>query len=148
MRLLQTVQLVLQVAILAQQRHELLGLVISNVLDLVQGRDKASMGLGQLTFKVLKLLQLSQHISILSGEPSLGSLKVSQMEVGLLHLLVEVIEAVEQVPIGLLSGGLGPVDLICGGSHVSNLSQDLDLVLLDPEENILQRHVMKSYGLT
>ena len=56
------------------------------------------------------------------------------MEDALIELLVEVIEVVEQVPVGLLGRGLGPVDLISSSSDVSNLGQDLDLVLLDPDK--------------
>ena len=62
----------------------------------------------------------------------------------LLNPLVNVIEAHQQVLVLLLRRGLGPVDLLRGASNVSNLSLDLDLVLLNPyntfslslEENI------------
>ena len=91
-------------------------------------------------------LELSQDISILSCESSLGSLKISQVKVGLFNLLVQVIEVVEKVPVGLLSGGLGSVDLISGSSNISNLSKNLDLVLLDPETTVSVKYFL-NYSL-
>ena len=92
-------------------------------------------------------LELSQDISILSCESSLGSLKISQVKVGLFNLLVQVIEVVEKVPVGLLSGGLGSVDLISGSSNISNLSKNLDLVLLDPETTTVSVKYFLNYSL-
>merc|ERR1712024_83741 len=94
-----SIKFVLEVPVLAQQRHSLLGLVVAHVLGLLQGRGKASPGLGQESSIVLELLQLPQNISVLHGQPALGSLQISEVEVGLLNLLVEVIEVVHEVPV-------------------------------------------------
>merc|ERR1719412_2169247 len=76
-------------------------------------------------------LQLSQQVTVLSGQLPLVVLNVSQGQVGLLDLLAQVIESSLQVLQVLLSGGLAAVDLISGSAGISDLVHDLSLVLLN-----------------
>ena len=57
MSLLQTVKLMLQVAVLAEQRNSLLCLVVSNILSFIKSRGKTCSSLGQESSIVLELLQ-------------------------------------------------------------------------------------------
>ena len=119
-----------EVPVFAQKRNSLLGLVVAHSLGLVQSVGQAGPGLHQEAGVVLQLLQLPQSVRILSSHPALTGLQVTEVQVGLLDLLVEVVESIQQVLVGFLSRGLGPVDLVSGGPNISDLRHDLVLVLL------------------
>merc|ERR1719326_876158 len=130
--------LVLCVPVLAQQALPLLGLVVGHGAGLAQLVGQVDLELGQHVGGVLQLLQLSQQVAVLSGQLPLVSLHVAQGQVGLLHLLAQVVQAGLQVPHILLRGGLAAVDLVSGGAGISDLVHDHSLVLLNLGLDLVQ----------
>merc|ERR1719422_2419471 len=123
--------IMLSISVFAQQRLSLLGLVVSNSTGLGKLVSEADLELGQHVGRVLKLLELTEKIGILSSKLSLVSLKISQCKVGLFDLLGKIIESSLEVLKALLSRGLATVDLISGSTSISNLVHDDSLVLLN-----------------
>merc|ERR1719412_1059701 len=123
--------IVLSVPVLAQQGLPLLGLVVGHGAGLSKLVSQGDLQLGEHVGGVLQLLQLAEQVGVLSSQLPLAGLHVSQGEVGLLDLLAQLIEVALEVPQVLLSGSLAAVDLISGGTGISNLVHNLSLVLLD-----------------
>merc|ERR1719336_75916 len=130
--------LVLGVPVLAQQALPLLGLVVSHGTGLAQLVGQRDLELGQHVGGVLQLLQLSQQVTVLSGQLPLVSLHVAQGQVGLLHLLAQVVQGGLEVPHILLRGSLAPVHLVSGSAGISNLVHDDSLVLLNLGLDLVQ----------
>merc|ERR1719510_1813748 len=123
--------LVLGVPVLAQQALPLLGLVVSHGAGLAELVGQGDLQLGQHVGRVLQLLELPQQVAVLSGQLPLVCLHVSQGQVGLLHLLAEVVQAGLEVLDVLLRGSLAPGNLVSGSAGISDLVHDLSLVLLN-----------------
>merc|ERR1719309_1730139 len=104
--LLQAIRHVLHVAELAQQAHPLLSLIVSDGLLLVKSRNKSRLGLGHQAGIGIELLQLAEKVGVLSGDPPLAGLEVTQVEVPLLDLLSQLIQSSSQGPLGLFGGSL------------------------------------------
>ena len=114
-----------QVLELAKKRVSLLSFIISNLPGLIQLGLQLSANLSNHACTILQLLEVSEKVSILSSQLSLGILKVSQGEIGFLNLLVEVIKLSQQVLVGLFSRSLGAANFISGGTDILNLMADL-----------------------
>merc|ERR1719150_2881406 len=141
--------LVLGVPVLAQQALPLLGLVISHGTGLAELVGQVDLELGQHVGGVLQLLQLPQQVAVLSSQLPLVSLHISKGQVGLLHLLAQVIEAALEVPHILLRGSLAPVDLISGGASISNLVHDHSFVLLNLSLDLVQLlHLLLHFSIS
>jgi len=128
---LHAINIMLSIPELAQERLAVLGNIISNDPLLIKLSSKGRLGLGQHVGSSLKLLQLAEKVTILSGHLPLGSLKVSQGKVTLLNLLAQVIQGSQKVPVRLLSRGSRSVDFISSSTDISNLMHDLLLVLFN-----------------
>merc|ERR1719336_2352328 len=123
--------IMLSVPVLAQQGLPLLGLVVGHGAGLPKLVGQGDLQLGEHVGGVLQLLQLAEQVGVLSSQLPLASLHVSQGQVGLLDLLAQLIEVALEVSQVLLSRSLAAVDLISGGTGISNLMHDLSLVLLN-----------------
>merc|ERR1719510_405611 len=130
--------LVLGVPVFPQQALPLLGLVVSHGAGLAELVGQGDLQLGQHVGGVLQLLQLAEQVTVLSGQLPLVSLHVSQGQVGLLHLLAEVVQAGLEVLDILLRGSLAAVDLVSGSAGISDLVHDDGLVLLNLGLDLVQ----------
>merc|ERR1719447_678686 len=136
--LLGAVNLVLQVAELAQEDGPLAGLVVGQGLDLGQLAGQRALDLHQHVEVGVEVTDHAEQVGVLGRQLPLAGLKVAQGEVALGNLLVEVVEAGEQVPVGLVGRGLGAHDLVGGGPGVGGLVDDLGLVLVDLGLHLLE----------
>merc|ERR1711963_82872 len=129
--LLDAIQFMFKVLEFAKQRLAFLGLIISNTLGLIQLRGKLRLNLNKHISIVLKLLQLSQEISIFCSHFPFAIFKITKSKVSFFNLLVDIIELGHQVLVGLLSRSLGPANLINGSTDILNLMHDLVLILFN-----------------
>merc|ERR1719356_1660708 len=136
--LLGEVKLVLQVSVFAQQKLSLSGLVVTESLDVIELCSKGGLGLGEHVEVVLKISNNAEKFSILVGNLVLGHSKVSKSEVGGINLLVDGIELVNKVLVGLVSRGLASGNLLGGSSGISDLHHDDLLVLLNLGLHLLE----------
>merc|ERR1711899_579486 len=126
-----SIDLMLQVLVLAKKSVPLLALLIGNVLSLIQGIDKLNLQLVHHVGSILQLLNLPEQVSVFGSNLPLVSLKVSQSKVSFLNLLVDLVQAGNQVLVGLLNRGLGPHNLVSGSANISSLMVDGILVLVN-----------------
>merc|ERR1719188_798188 len=136
--LLGNIDLMLQVSVLAQQKLSLSGLIVAQSLDVIELCSKGSLGLGEHVEVVLKISNNAEKFSILVGNLVLGHTKVSKSEVGSINLLVDGIELVNKVLVGLVGRGLASGNLLGGSSGISDLHHDDLLVLLDLGLHLLE----------
>merc|ERR1719445_2409249 len=123
--------LVLGIPVLAQKALPFLGLVVSDSAGLRQLVSQGDLQLGEHVGRVLQLLQLTEKIGVLSGQLPLATLHVSKSQISLLNLLAEVVEGALDVSQAFLGRGLAAVNLVSGGTSISNLVHDDSLVLLN-----------------
>merc|ERR1719356_78143 len=140
--LLGEVKFVLQVSVFAQQKLSLSGLIVTQSLDVIELSSKGGLGLGEHVEVVLKISNNAEKFSILVGNLVLGHAKVSKSEVGSINLLVDSIELVNKVLVGLVGRGLASGNLLGGSSGISDLHHDDLLVLLN-----LGLHLLESINL-
>merc|ERR1712012_309536 len=81
---------------------------------------------------------MPEQLSILVGNLVLGHAEVSKGQVGGINLLVDGIESLKQILVGLVSGSLASANLISGGPGISDLSHDGLLVLVNLSLHLLQ----------
>merc|ERR1719500_828420 len=136
--LLGHIDLVLEVPVLAEQELSVPGLIVAASLDIIELGTKSRLGLGQHVQAVLKVTHNAEQLSVLVGNLVLHHGKVSNGQVGSIKLLVDGIECLQQILVGLVSGGLAPAHLVSGGSGVSDLSHDDLLVLVNLGLHLLE----------
>merc|ERR1719288_515187 len=91
---------------------------------------------------VLKISNNAEKFTILVGNLVLGHSKVSKSQISSINLLVDGIQCVNQVLVGLVSRGLASANLLSGSSGISNFHHDDLLVLLN-----LGLHLLKGINL-
>merc|ERR1719281_987470 len=136
--LLGNIDLMLQVSVFAQQKLSLSGLIVAQSLDVIELCSKGSLGLGEHVEVVLKISNNAEKFSILVGNLVLGHAKVSKSEVGGINLLVDGIQLVNKVLVGLVGRGLASGNLLGGSSGISDLHHDDLLVLLNLGLHLLE----------
>merc|ERR1719341_2184958 len=136
--LLGHIDLVLEVPVLAEKELSVPGLIVAASLDIIELGTKSRLGLGQHVQAVLKVTHNAEQLSVLVGNLVLHHGKVSNSQVGSIKLLVDGIECLQQILVGLVSGCLAPTHLISGGSGVSDLSHDDLLVLVNLGLHLLE----------
>ena len=99
---LDAIKLMFYILEFAKQSVPFFCFIISNTFGLIQLSYKLDPDLTKHTSIVLKLLKLSQEISIFSSNFPLVVFKVTQSQVGLFNLLVDIIEVGNQILVGLL----------------------------------------------
>lgn len=102
----QVVQVVLQVAELAQKGSTLAGLLIGQTLGILKLGGQGDLDLGQLRHLGLGLLQLAEQIGVLNGQLLLAGIEVVQSPVGLIQFGLDFVEGVLQLLGDLLLGSL------------------------------------------
>merc|ERR1712012_1251480 len=140
--LLGNINLMFQVSVLAQQKLSLSGLIVTESLDVIELSSQGSLGLGKHVEVVLKISNNAEKFTILVGNLVLGHSKVSKSQIGSINLLVDGIQCVNQVLVGLVSRGLASANLLSGSSGISNFHHDDLLVLLN-----LGLHLLKGINL-
>merc|ERR1719362_2358810 len=126
------------VPVLAEKELPVPGLVVTMSLDIIELGSKSRLGLGQHVQTVLKVTNNAEQLSVLVGNLVLHHGEVSNCQVGGIKLLVDGIECLQQILIGLVSGGLAPAHLVSGGPGVSDLSHDDLLVLVNLGLHLLE----------
>merc|ERR1719210_1142579 len=126
-----SVKLVLEVPGLAKKKSPLASLVVAQGLDVVELGSKGSLLLGKDVQVVVKVTNNAEKVRVFAGNLVLAGCKVSEGEVGIVHLLVDGVESLQHLLVGHVSGGLSPHHLVSGSSGISNLVHDEHLVLLD-----------------
>lgn len=104
--LAQIVQVVLQVAELAQKGGTLARLLVGQTLGVLQLGGQRDLDLGQLRHLGLGLLQLAEQIGVLNGQLLLAGIEVVQSPVGLIQFRLHLVEGVLQLLGDLLLGSL------------------------------------------
>merc|ERR1719281_709629 len=122
--LLGNINLMFQVSVLAQQKLSLSCLIVTESLDVIELSSKSSLGLGEHVEVVLKISNNAEKFSILVGNLVLGHAKVSKSEVGGINLLVDGIELVNKVLVGLVGRCLASGNLLGGSSGITDLHHD------------------------
>merc|ERR1712012_1080578 len=140
--LLGNINLMFQVSVLAQQKLSLSGLIVTESLDVIELSSQGSLGLGKHVEVVLKISNNAEKFTILVGNLVLGHSKVSKSQIGSINLLVDGIQCVNQVLVGLVSRGLASANLLSGSSGISNFHHNDLLVLLN-----LGLHLLKGINL-
>lgn len=104
--LAQVVEVVLQVAELAQKCGTLARLLVGQTLGILQLCGQGDLDLGQLRHLRLGLLQLTQQIGVLNGQLLLAGIEIVQSPVGLIQFGLHLVEGVLQLLGNLLLGSL------------------------------------------
>merc|ERR1719500_2662892 len=136
--LLGNIDLVLEVPVLAEKELSVPGLVVTMSLDVIELGSKSRLGLGQHVQAVLKVTHNAEQLSVLVGNLVLHHGEVSNGQVGGIKLLVDGIECLQQILVGLVSRCLAPAHLVSGGPGISNLGHDDLLVLVNLGLHLLE----------
>lgn len=104
--LAQVVEVVLQVAELAQKGGTFARLLVGQTLGILQLGGQRDLDLGQLRDLRFGLLQLAQQIGVLNGQLLLAGIEVVQSPVGLIQFRLHLVEGVLQLLGDLLLGSL------------------------------------------
>merc|ERR1719433_2199239 len=126
-----TVQLMLQVPVLAKEQTSLASLVVAQSLDVVELGSQGSLLLGADVQVVVEVANNAEKVRVLAGNLVLAGGKVSQGQVGIVNLLVDGVEGLQHLLVAHVGGGLSPHHLVGGSAGIGNLIHDQNLVLLN-----------------
>merc|ERR1719433_1333382 len=126
-----TVQLMLQVPVLAKEQTSLASLVVAQSLDVVELGGQGSLLLGADVQVVVEVANNAEKVGVLAGNLVLAGGKVSQGQVGIVNLLVDGVEGLQHLLVAHVGGGLSPHHLVGGSAGIGNLIHDQNLVLLN-----------------
>merc|ERR1712038_58895 len=128
----------LSISVLTKKGLSLLSFIVSHSTSLRKLVSKRDLQLGKHVSRVLKLLELTEEISIFSSKFSLLGLNVTKSQVGLFNLLAHFIKTSLEVLQALLSRCLASVNFISCSTSISNLMHDDSLVLLNLGFDLVQ----------